>query len=163
MRSSVVVEREADFEGDLVVGHLAVFDMAARLHHLEPADLPQGARRTADGVVDRVLDALLRRACDFDDPVNVIRHRHPPLARPGRPGGSVRLSENACGLTLVPLRPYLMRDRPCRGAGCATRLLLSRCGVVPHIARAGRICHRSGALISRGRDTAALANSDVSE
>ena len=37
------------------MGHLAVFDMAARLHHLEPADLPQGARRTADGVLDRVL------------------------------------------------------------------------------------------------------------
>src|ERR1700726_2258282 len=86
--------------------------MAARCHHLEPADLPQGARRTADGVLDRVLDALLRSAFDFDDPVNVIRHRPPPLARPGRPGGSVRLFENACGLTLVPLRPYLMRDRP---------------------------------------------------
>src|ERR1700726_3577494 len=136
MRSSVVVEREPDFEGDLVVGHLAVFDMAARPPPLEPSDLPQGAGRTADGVLDRVLDTLLRRACDFDDSVNVIRHRHPPLARPGRPGGSVRLSENACGLTLVPLRPYLMRDRPYRPAGCcATRLLLSRCGVVPHIAR----------------------------
>src|SRR4029077_4712105 len=120
MRSSVVVEREPDFEGDLVVGHLAVFDMAARLHHLEPADLPQGARRTADGVLDRVLDALLRRACDFDDPVNVIRHRHPPLARPGRPGGSVRLSENACGLTLLPLRPDLMRD-PTSAAVAAPR------------------------------------------
>ena len=54
----------------------------------------------------------------------------------------------------LPCRAY----RPARiglprvigGAGCATRLLLSRCGVVPHIARAGRICHRPGALISRG-------------
>ena len=79
--SSVIVEREPDFEGNLVVGHLAVFDMAARLHHLEPADLPQGAGRTADGVLDRVLDALLRRARDLDDSVNMVRHRHPPIGQ----------------------------------------------------------------------------------
>jgi hypothetical protein len=78
-RSSAVVEREPDFEGDLIVRHLTVFDMAARLHHLKPADLPQSARRTADGVLDRVLDALLRRASDFDDSVNVVGHRYPPF------------------------------------------------------------------------------------
>src|SRR5271166_531466 len=110
--SIVVVEREPDFESDLIMRNLAVFDMAARLHHFEPANLPQRARRTADGVLNRVLDALLRGPCDLDDPVNMIRHRHSPLARPGRPGGSVRLSESVCGLTLVPLRPYLMQDRP---------------------------------------------------
>jgi hypothetical protein len=43
-------------ESDLVVRHAAVFDMAARLQHLEPANLGQRARRTADGVLDRVLD-----------------------------------------------------------------------------------------------------------
>jgi hypothetical protein len=48
--------------------HPAAFDMAARLYYLEPADLPQCARRTADGVLDRVLDAFLRRARDLDDP-----------------------------------------------------------------------------------------------
>ena len=46
---------------------LAVLDMAAGLQDFEPPDLAQSARRTADGVLDRVLDALPRRACDFDD------------------------------------------------------------------------------------------------
>ena len=57
--------------------HRAVFDMAARLHYLEPADLTQRARSAADSVLDRVLDALLRGTGDLDNPVNVIGHRHP--------------------------------------------------------------------------------------
>jgi hypothetical protein len=69
--SIVVVERESDFESDLVMRNLAVFDMAARLHHFEPANLPQRARRTADGDLDRVLDALFRRARDLDDSVQI--------------------------------------------------------------------------------------------
>ena len=47
--------------------HLAVFDMAACLQHLEPTDLPECARGAADGVLDRVLDALLGGACNLDD------------------------------------------------------------------------------------------------
>jgi hypothetical protein len=54
------------------VRHLAVFDVAARLHHLEPADLPERARGAADGVLDRVLDAYLRGTDDLDDAVDVI-------------------------------------------------------------------------------------------
>ncbi len=77
--SIVVVKREPDLESDLVMRNLAVFDMAARLHHLEPADLAERARCTTDGVLDRVLKAPLRRACDLDDPVNMIRHRLPPV------------------------------------------------------------------------------------
>jgi hypothetical protein len=34
--SIVVFEREPDLKVDLVVRHLAVFDVAARLHHLKP-------------------------------------------------------------------------------------------------------------------------------
>jgi hypothetical protein len=79
--SIVVVERESDFESDLVMRNLAVFDMAARLHHFEPANLPQRARRTPDGGLDRVLDALFRRARNLDDSVNMVRHRHPPLGQ----------------------------------------------------------------------------------
>jgi hypothetical protein len=79
--SIVVVERESDFESDLVMRHLAVFDMAARLQHFEPANLPQRARRTPDGGLDRVLDALFRRARDLDDSVNMVRHRHPPVGQ----------------------------------------------------------------------------------
>jgi hypothetical protein len=47
---------------DLVMRNLAVFDMAARLHHFEPANLPHRARRTPDGGLDRVLDALFLKS-----------------------------------------------------------------------------------------------------
>jgi hypothetical protein len=100
--SIVVVERESDFESDLVMRHRAVFDMAARLHHLKPADLPQRARRAANGVLNRVLDALFRGACNLDDPVNVIWHRH-LLRRDPATQGSVRQLENTCALTFVLL------------------------------------------------------------
>src|SRR5215813_228868 len=53
--------------------HRAVFDMAARLHYLEPADLTQRARSAADSVLDRVLDALLRRGCAAREPRSFTR------------------------------------------------------------------------------------------
>lgn len=55
----VVVERESDFESDLVMRHLAAFDMPSRLHHLEPADLAQGARGAANGILDCVFKGFL--------------------------------------------------------------------------------------------------------
>ena len=55
----VVVEGEPDFERDLIMRHPAVFDMAACLQHLEPTDLPECARGAADGILDRVFDAVL--------------------------------------------------------------------------------------------------------
>src|SRR5580704_4484890 len=82
-RLIVVVERKPHLESDLVMRHRAVFDMAARLHYLEPADLTERARSAADGVLDRVLDALLRGTGDLDNPVNVIGIVIPPW-----PGGS---------------------------------------------------------------------------
>src|ERR1700758_597339 len=60
--------------------HLAVFDMAARLHHLEPPNLAQGARGAAYGVLNCILNALFRRARDLDDPVNMVRHQSSSLA-----------------------------------------------------------------------------------
>jgi len=65
--SIAFVQRKSDFQSDLVMRHLTVFDVAARLHHLEPADLSERARSAADGVLDRVLDALLGGACNLDD------------------------------------------------------------------------------------------------
>ena len=64
-RSSAVVEREPDFEGDLVVRNLTFFDMAARLHHLKRADLLQSARRTADARWIASLMLFSEDACDF--------------------------------------------------------------------------------------------------
>jgi hypothetical protein len=65
--------------------HPAIFDMAARLNPLEPADLPQRARGATNGVLDRISDAFLRRTGDLDDSVNVIGHRHPSLSLVRRP------------------------------------------------------------------------------
>lgn len=39
---SIVVKSEPHFERDLLMRHPVVFDMTARLHHLEPSDLPSG-------------------------------------------------------------------------------------------------------------------------
>ena len=61
---------------------LSVLDMAASLQNLEPADLPQGARRPPYGVLDRLFDALLRGAGDFNNPVHMVRHLRPPLGCP---------------------------------------------------------------------------------
>src|SRR5947208_12521943 len=46
--------------------------MAARAHDLEPTQVAQRLVRAGDGGADRVLDALLRRSDDLDDPVNVV-------------------------------------------------------------------------------------------
>ena len=68
----VVVECKTDFDSNLVMRHPAFFNMAACLQHLEPADLPERARGAADGILDRVFDAVLRGTGDLDDPVDVI-------------------------------------------------------------------------------------------
>src|SRR5439155_11919719 len=70
-----VVDREADLQHDLIMLDLAVFEVAARLQHLKPAQVAQGAAGTADRALDRILDAGLRRAADLDDPVDVVFHR----------------------------------------------------------------------------------------
>ena len=70
----VVIQSEADLEGYLIVRDLAVFDMTTRLHHLEPANPAQCARSAPDGVMDRILNTLLGRACNLDDSVDVIGH-----------------------------------------------------------------------------------------
>src|ERR1700719_5083505 len=123
--SLVVVERESNFESDLVMRNLAVFDMAARLHHFEPANLPQRARRTADGDLYRVLDALFRRARDLDDSVNMVRHRHAPLGQ----SGEIRSGEFCLIFAhSIPPRP-LLSMRPLqisRKRMCWSCLLLLR-------------------------------------
>src|SRR5579872_504475 len=68
------LDGEAYLQGDLVVRDLAVLDMAADVHHLEPADVPQGLGSLCDGPVYRLGDALLRRTDQLDDLVNVILH-----------------------------------------------------------------------------------------
>jgi hypothetical protein len=69
---------------------LAVFNMAARLHHLKPANLAQRARGAADAVLNCVLDAFLRGTGDLNDPVNVIGRRLSPMAKCYQKKNSIR-------------------------------------------------------------------------
>jgi hypothetical protein len=78
--------------------HLAVLDVAARFQHLEPADLPEGARGTADGILDRVFDAVLRGTGNLDDPVDII------VISPW-PSGDLTIKTPAARFS--PARPHL--------------------------------------------------------
>src|SRR5260370_1018290 len=63
--TSGVLEAEADLEPDLIVGDVAVDDLAADLRHLEPVQVPQGLRGALQRALDRRLDsgrAATRRA-----------------------------------------------------------------------------------------------------
>jgi hypothetical protein len=71
VRSSLL-EGETDLQDNLVVLHLAALDMPADLHKLEPAEMLQRARCSGDGGVDCILNALLRGARNFDDPVYLV-------------------------------------------------------------------------------------------
>jgi hypothetical protein len=50
---------EADLEHDLIVMNSAILDVAAGLHDLKPAEIPQALASPCDGTLDCVLDALL--------------------------------------------------------------------------------------------------------
>jgi len=67
-------EGEAGLDHHLVMAHLAVLDVPAGLDDLEPAQIPQGLVRPLDCGLNRILDALLRRADEFDDLVDMVIH-----------------------------------------------------------------------------------------
>jgi hypothetical protein len=56
------------------MAHGAIFDMASRLHDFEPFHLADGLCGAGQGILDRVLDAFLGRAHEFQNLVNVILH-----------------------------------------------------------------------------------------
>src|ERR1700683_4998172 len=64
-----VFEAEADLEAYLVVGDVAVHDLAPDLGHLEPVQVPQGLRGAVQGAVDGRLDSIRRGAHDLGDPI----------------------------------------------------------------------------------------------
>lgn len=67
----------ADLQNHLVLGDLAVLDVATHLDHLEPGDLLFGAT-VGDGVVDGIGDAVRRDADEFDFLIDAVRHFPPP-------------------------------------------------------------------------------------
>src|SRR5215467_10606451 len=97
----VVIQCKADLEGDLVMRDLAVFDMAARLHHFKPANLAQRARGAADAVLNRVLNTFFRRPGDLNDAVYVIGHRLSPCDKALKRLSSAKGKTTARGLSPV--------------------------------------------------------------
>src|SRR3989338_1581433 len=78
-----LADAEADLQPDLVVGHLAAQYMTPGFGDLEPVHVADRLGAFAQGIVDRILDADLRGAHDFDFLVGVmIGHRS--LLRLGR-------------------------------------------------------------------------------
>src|SRR5215208_7021630 len=78
--SAGVFHGEADFDGDLIVLHLAVLDMAARFENFEPSQMPNGFVGTRNRRADCVFNAFFRRADKFDDFVDMLFHDDCSLA-----------------------------------------------------------------------------------
>src|SRR5262249_62229523 len=74
MHSARVFHREADLEHHLEMLDFAVRDVPAGAVNLEPAQIADRRIGAGDGALDRIVDALLRRADDFDDAINMIVH-----------------------------------------------------------------------------------------
>jgi hypothetical protein len=72
--SSAVFESKPDFANDLEMRDFAVLNVAAGLQNFEPAYLTQRTGSAGDSVLDRVLNAVLRGTCDFDDTVDMVGH-----------------------------------------------------------------------------------------
>src|SRR5215208_6427390 len=68
------LQREARLEHDLIVVHLTVLHVPASLHDLKPVQVSQGLIRTLNRGLDRILDAALRRAYQFNGFVDVMGH-----------------------------------------------------------------------------------------
>ena len=71
---SRVLESESRLEHDLIMPDLAVLHMPSCLHDLNPLQISQRLTGTLDGGIDRILNAARRRADQFNDFVDMIRH-----------------------------------------------------------------------------------------
>jgi hypothetical protein len=76
----LALQRKARLENDLIMLNLAVLHVSTSLHHLKPVQVSQGLVRTLDRRLNRILDATCRRAHQFNDFVDVIRHRTLPAS-----------------------------------------------------------------------------------
>src|SRR5947207_2712754 len=90
-----VFHREADLQRHLEVAHLAVFDVSAGPRDLEPSQVSDGLVGALNRGFNRLIDAFLRRAHQFDDAINV------PFAAMLRVFGVFRLMAKS----IAPSRP----------------------------------------------------------
>lgn len=66
---------QAELHLHLIMLDLAVGDVAADAHDLDPFDIAQRFRCRGDAVLNRLVDAFSRAADDFRDAIDVIAHR----------------------------------------------------------------------------------------
>lgn len=71
-------KRKPDLQRDLIPVHLSSIYVAPNLSHLEPAKVPQRARRFGYGVLNSFRDALLGSSDDIHDLIDWIGHFHSP-------------------------------------------------------------------------------------
>ena len=67
-----VFKADTHFQFDLVMGDLAVLQMATGFQYLKPIHMAQGFCRTADGIADGVIGAGSGRADQFNHLVGVV-------------------------------------------------------------------------------------------
>ena len=72
---SLVVQRKAGFELNLIVPNLAILDVAAGLDDLEPVQISQCLAGPLDRGLNGVLNAGFRRPNQFHHLVDMIRRR----------------------------------------------------------------------------------------
>jgi hypothetical protein len=87
---------EARLYHDLKVAHLAILDMAAGLHDLEPSQVPEGLIGPLDRRANGIFNAVRRRTNQLNDLVDVIRHWTAPWLR-RRKDGAGCLSNQGSG------------------------------------------------------------------
>src|SRR5216683_4330131 len=95
----LVVQRETGLQRNLVVAHLALLDMAARLDDLEPSQMLYRLRGPCDGALNRILDAGLGGADEFDDLVDMVLHGDALLSAKGR---IVEIRRRGCAARFTP-------------------------------------------------------------
>ena len=72
--------RKRDFQRHLKMRNPSIFDMATGLHHLKPAQVPDGLIGSVDRRRHGVLDTLVRCSGDFNDALNMIFLGHAMLS-----------------------------------------------------------------------------------
>src|SRR5438093_13459982 len=92
-RQELPLQGKSNPQGDLVVAHGSILDVASRLHHFEPLYIANGFGCAGDRILNGILGAFLGRADEFEDLVNMvfhfgrIWHGEPPLSCAwGNPG-----------------------------------------------------------------------------
>jgi hypothetical protein len=69
-----ILDSEADLEHDLIMRNLAVDDVTAGFHHLEPVQVLERLACLANGIVDGVIGAYGRGTDQFYDLVGMAGH-----------------------------------------------------------------------------------------